>query len=454
MNSNINLLLQTEPTPHSSDSSSFQTVSDNLQASHDFSLSPPKCNTRTVDQEMNAAAATPSTITPLNVTTSAVISNLYTPLVFLPPDIASSAQNTIYVQVGTLGMFIWDILMNLRGDYQIIVGPASRHAGSLAEQRNQNRMIPRIGLPTVAYFISRIMTLGFQLGMTLFLLAPVPCTPTAHIVEVAFFLSKISTTLMFFFRVNALYYNHPYIRAIFFSLWIITVGLISPAHFMFTDVETLSVPGMQARCLLLKTKRIFALIPAWAILLHDTSVFLAISYKLYRNAHLEESSWNVRGLGSRTGAFFFPGKKLPPFSRALLKDGQVYYLVSSLCSTVVVALLLATNVNEDYRLLLIPVEIAVINSTACHVFRNVKLGRIQNREIDDLSHTISAMQFHGSPVVTPVASGVMVTSCLRENPSLSVIEAQTETDTETQTRSSSFGMINDPAELKRDGNTL
>ncbi|KAF5372173.1 hypothetical protein D9758_004996 [Tetrapyrgos nigripes] len=393
----------------------------------------------------------PLTITPFNVTTLAAFSNPY--LALLPPDIARSAQVTIYVQVGALGMFIWDILMNLRGDYQIIVGPVPHHASSLAGC-NSNKMIPRIGLPTVVYFISRLMTLGSQLSLTLFMIAPVPCTPTTHIIGVTSHLSMASTTLLFFFRVSALYHSHPYIRAIFFSFWIITVGLTSVANLLYTDVATLSLPGMQTQCVPLKFQRIFALIPALAILLHDTLVFLAISYKLYMNAHLAESSSNARGLGSRTGAFFFPGKKLPAFSRALLKDGQVYYLISSLCSTAVVALLLAPNVNDYYSLFLTPVEFAVLNSMACHVFRNVKLGRIQDREIDE-SHTISTMQFHGSSVVTPVSSGVhTVPSCPRENPSPSVIEAQTEADEETQTEGSMFGMRNDRAELMRDWNAL
>ncbi|KAF5356380.1 hypothetical protein D9758_009538 [Tetrapyrgos nigripes] len=394
---------------------------------------------------------TPSTITPFNVMTLAAISNPY--LALVPPDIARSAQNAVYVEVGTLGMFLWDILMNLRGDYQIIVGPAPHHASSLGG-RNPNKMIPRIGLPTVVYFISRLMTLGSQLSLTLLMVAPVPCTPTTHIIGVTSHLAMASTALLFFFRVSALYHNHPYIRAIFFSFWIITVGLTSVANLLFINVETLSLPGMQTQCVPLKFQRIFALIPAFAMLLHDTLVFLAISFKLHRNAHLEESSSNACGLESRTRAFFFPGKKLPAFSRALLKDGQVYYLISSLCSTVLVALLLAPNVSDYYRFFLIPVQFAVVNSMACHVFRNVKLGRIQNRQIDEL-HTISAMQFHGSSVVTPVASGVhTVPSCPRESPSPSVIEAQTEADTETQTEGSMFGMRNDPDELKRDWNTL
>ncbi|KAF5372124.1 hypothetical protein D9758_005019 [Tetrapyrgos nigripes] len=434
-------------TPRFSDSSDFQTRSGNLQASHDLAVSPPKCHIRKAVQEMNTST-TPSTITPFNVTTLAAMSNPY--LALLPPDMARAAQATVYVQVGTLGMFLWDILMNLHGDYQIIAGHAPRHTSSLAG-RKPNKMIFRVGLPTVVYFISRIMTLGFQLSSTLLMVAPVSCTPTARIIGATSYLSIISTALLFFFRVRAVYHNHPYIRAVFFSLWIITVGLAS-VDILFINVGTLSLPRMQTQCVLLNVKKIFALIPGLAVLLYDTSVFLAISYKLYRNSHLEESSSNVRGLGSRTEAFFFPGKKLPAFSRALLKDGQVYYLISFLCSAALVAFLLAPNVSDYYRLFLVPVHLAVINSMACHVFRNVKLGRIQNRQVDELLD--SSMQFHASSVVTPIASGMhMVPASRWESPSPSTIGSQTETETRTESPALGTGR-NSPAEWKRDWNTL
>jgi hypothetical protein len=115
--------------------------------------------------------------------TSLVGINPYTPIALLPPNVAREAQNTVYVQIGTLGvcilfslcisqvdilwnlkndfysflqMFLWDILTNLRGDYQIItMGPSSTTGRS------------KIGLPIIVYFFSRMTTLASQLSSTL-----------------------------------------------------------------------------------------------------------------------------------------------------------------------------------------------------------------------------------------------------------------------------------------------
>lgn len=54
-------------------------------------------------------------------------------------------------------------------------------------------------------------------------------------------------------------------------------------------------------------------------LIHDTLVFIAITYRLVKNAHRE------MGLKDEV-AIAFSGKYLPSFTRGLLKDGQKYYL--------------------------------------------------------------------------------------------------------------------------------
>jgi hypothetical protein len=56
-----------------------------------------------------------------------------------------------------------------------------------------------------------------------------------------------------------------------------------------------------------------------APLVHDTLVFIAISWRLIQNAHMEAG---FKG-GVQVALF---GKSLPAFSRGLLLDGQRYYL--------------------------------------------------------------------------------------------------------------------------------
>jgi hypothetical protein len=62
----------------------------------------------------------------------------------------------------------------------------------------------------------------------------------------------------------------------------------------------------------------FAAVSSIIPLINDTLVFLAISWRLSRNAYPLESGIGVR-------VFIF-GEYLPLFSKVLLRDGQAYYL--------------------------------------------------------------------------------------------------------------------------------
>lgn len=57
-------------------------------------------------------------------------------------------------------------------------------------------------------------------------------------------------------------------------------------------------------------------------LVNDTLVFIAITWRLVRGSCLGSTR-----TGGSTWSFIF-GKHLPAFSRSLLQDGQVYYLLS------------------------------------------------------------------------------------------------------------------------------
>lgn len=57
-------------------------------------------------------------------------------------------------------------------------------------------------------------------------------------------------------------------------------------------------------------------------LVNDTLVFIAITWRLVRGSRRESTR-----TGGSTWSFIF-GKHLPAFSRSLLQDGQVYYLLS------------------------------------------------------------------------------------------------------------------------------
>ncbi|KAF9062141.1 hypothetical protein BDP27DRAFT_305605 [Rhodocollybia butyracea] len=95
--------------------------------------------------------------------------------------------------------------------------------------------------------------------------------------------------------------------------------------------------------------------------------------------------WGGSGL-SPTQAFrarvlAFAGRDLPYFTRAFLQDGQFYYFISIVSGAAALALVLNKSVYPLYRPLLAPIHPVLLNITAGHVFREVKLGRMREREL-------------------------------------------------------------------------
>ncbi|KZP05658.1 hypothetical protein FIBSPDRAFT_967104, partial [Athelia psychrophila] len=77
-----------------------------------------------------------------NNDTAYPILNPYTPLAFLPPDIANQYEAVGYVYVATLAAYIWDWLLALPEEYKLY---------------RRGRVNPA----KIAYLLSRISTLGF-----------------------------------------------------------------------------------------------------------------------------------------------------------------------------------------------------------------------------------------------------------------------------------------------------
>lgn len=123
-----------------------------------------------------------------------------------------------------------------------------------------------------------------------------------------------SNTLLFFFRVRAIYDRNLYVTLFFGFLWL---SVIAGALTTTQGIKVVELPPT-TYCIgagLQPYVGAAIIIP----LVNDTLVFLAISWRLMRNSHIEDSFKN----GFRAFAF---GKFMPAFSRGLLQDGQAYYL--------------------------------------------------------------------------------------------------------------------------------
>ena len=144
--------------------------------------------------------------------------------------------------------------------------------------------------------------------------------PTGHcaafetITDAFYPVSLGASALLFFLRLRAIYNRDRIVVFLFFLLWLSLVGttMIVPIvtiganigdtkYCIDADVPPVTYAGLLSP------------------LIHDTLVFVAISWRLVTNAHRE------MGLkeGIQTALY---GKYLPSFTRGLLKDGQKYYL--------------------------------------------------------------------------------------------------------------------------------
>ncbi|KAF9457500.1 hypothetical protein BDZ94DRAFT_225173 [Collybia nuda] len=269
--------------------------------------------------------------------------NPFTPMAFLPPD--DAYRNTImgYVIVGGLSVFVWDFLIHIPTDYRLVV----KH---------------NVKFPTVIYYLSRWSTLFYAVSTVVFQTAPIGnCAASAKIPCSAYHVAVSSTALLFFLRVRAIFEKDRTITIVFFVLWLAVLGgsvtaipSLSGVHIGKTKYCTFSSIG---------TYRSAANI---TLAIFDTCVFIAITWRILRDQFTYE-------VGDQTKSNFF-GRGLPAFSRALLQDGQKYYMVAMIANLLVLIMEFAPGIPLIYRTIFLATGVVLTNIMACRVFRHTKMG--------------------------------------------------------------------------------
>ncbi|THV00764.1 hypothetical protein K435DRAFT_656640 [Dendrothele bispora CBS 962.96] len=283
-------------------------------------------------------------------------------------------------------MLFWDILINLHSDYIILFKKG------------------RIRLPTIVYFLSRFSLCLFPL-LSIVATPGIDCHLWTTIVESFFAISNILISLMFFLRVRAIYLQNRIIILTFFFLWVGTTicALLNPIFGFITEAR---VPGSLNICAFWEIR--LDLILALAVsLVNDTAVFFAIAYRLYKISLYE---FNVSENGSTNIGFskkrvwrFMQGKNLSAFVKAVLQDGQLFYLASFLMSITMVVLLFIPSVDLTIRVSFAIPYVAVMNCIACHVFRHVRLGNIPEESLSSVRilSGMTELEFRSSLPTSP-----------------------------------------------------
>ncbi|KAJ7452777.1 hypothetical protein B0H11DRAFT_1741655 [Mycena galericulata] len=270
--------------------------------------------------------------------------NPLTPKAFLPPELAYQFTIGVYILVGTLGAYIWDILSNLQHDYKIL-------------------STGKMGPATAAYFFSRLWSFLYILGSAIFQTFPLnQCNLAQLLIDICYAIAVPANCLLFFLRARAIFNRNPYLVTVGFCLWLSVVG----SAFTVPAAVKAGTIGVTRYCTTTSAKS-FVGISAITPLVHDTTMFFAISLRLFGTAHVDHGfQRNLRA--------FLTGEYLPSFSRALLKDGQLYYLSAVTVNLIVVAMFYNQAVPEIYQTMFTVSSVMVTNAMAGLVFRNTKLG--------------------------------------------------------------------------------
>ncbi|KAF9043101.1 hypothetical protein BJ165DRAFT_1348359 [Panaeolus papilionaceus] len=300
----------------------------------------------------------------------AQLPNPFTPMAFLPPDLAFQVMIALYTIVGSLAVMIWDIVTHLGDDYRLVTKY-------------------RIGPSTVVYFVSRYewSCLAYLLMLAIMETAPVDNCGRIRWIQILFPVAIPSTALLFFFRVQALYERNKWIVGFFSISWLsVVAGCLTPVF----GVRGSNI-GITKYCINSSVEKYVAA-AALAPFINDTLVFLATTYRLMQNSHADD------GLKNKAKVAFF-GHKLPVFSKAVLQDGQAYYITIITLNLITSVLFFNTSIPLVFRSFIGVPNIVLMNSMACYVFRKIKFGIF--RETTTLNLSLSTARPYGSAIMFP-----------------------------------------------------
>ncbi|KJA14649.1 hypothetical protein HYPSUDRAFT_150082 [Hypholoma sublateritium FD-334 SS-4] len=279
------------------------------------------------------------------------ILNPTTPLAYLTPEQAYQTSVAIYVLAGSLGVLLWDVLDNVTADFKIIFKS-------------------RFTLSTAAFIGSRIGSLGYVIASNIFETAPMGnCVHFETITDAFYPVALGCSALLFFFRLRAIYNRDRIVVGCFFILW---CGLLACTIFIPAGILGGTI-GPTKYCVD-EDVPISAYAAIIAPLVHDTLVFIAISWRLLQNAGID-------GNFKENLQVVMYGKYLPAFSKSLLLDGQRYYLITLASNMVTVIMVFDTSVPIPLRSMCATPNIVITSIMACRVYRRTRAGFFRESEL-------------------------------------------------------------------------
>ncbi|KAH8102105.1 hypothetical protein BXZ70DRAFT_1006727 [Cristinia sonorae] len=271
--------------------------------------------------------------------------NPLTPLAWLPPNIAADYQNVQLILVAILGAWVWDAFMALPQEFRLLY----KH---------------RVRLPDAVYVLARLSCGLFIALTTIFSTAPIRhCTSVAKAQGWAVAIQFPMNSLLFLFRIQAVFYGERLVIVIFTLLWLAVAATSVLAPFCFSGVPI----GDTAYCIDTRLKDVGSAGIVTAAV-DDTLVFLAITTKLVMVHPSSTTSWSQRW------KLVFIGEGMGRISRVVFRTGQLYYLVTVGFSIASAVAILSHVVPDPYANVSITLNAFMTNVMATRVYRQLKLG--------------------------------------------------------------------------------
>ncbi|KAF7325993.1 hypothetical protein MKEN_00450200 [Mycena kentingensis (nom. inval.)] len=271
-------------------------------------------------------------------------------------NVATQVQVVSLVFAGSTAVCVWDVLHNLRKEYQMF---------------RRSSLSPA----TVAYCASRIGALVYCLGVTLFSTSTLPdCAAAIHGFESFYPVTSAGSAFLFYVRVLAVYGGNRVVAVFFGFLWL---AVAATALLVPIGGRGRALDG--GRCLYFRAlpNDPSTLPTGLTLLLFDTLVFFAISYRLVANHGLDAGSpttetrrWPLRRL-----KLLFSGANLPVFSKGLLNEGQEYYMITVIANIAATTMSFWPGIGL-YRALGTMPSLVLTSIMACRVYRRTRLGLV------------------------------------------------------------------------------
>ncbi|ESK89249.1 hypothetical protein Moror_5134 [Moniliophthora roreri MCA 2997] len=261
------------------------------------------------------------------------------------------------ISFGTMGMFVWDILINLSSEYHLLLRR-------------------KIGLLTLIYYWARIITLVLLIMTAVFFIAPLGrhCSTISTVILSLLPTFITAECILLFWRLRAIYLDQGRVVIVFLtcSFLVVSFSVLTPfAGRGFPASPTnsyctasLNVPLAQA----------LVIVP----LVYTIFVFIAISYKLMP-PKFDEQDPNQHT--SRNFWAFWRTKDLPLLSKTLLQDGQMYILIFIITTLMSVMPMTVKSVPVIYKFIFVVPHIAIENAMNSYLFRSVRATMLLQNQL-------------------------------------------------------------------------